>query len=385
MKPVLKQKQLYNFAFLQRFCGEHDLQLLKDYSRERVSSNIKIEAKCICCENKMVEKSFGKLVKNKNFGCKECSIGLKKTKIKQTMMERYGVEYAMQSKEVKTKSKQTMMERYGVKHAMQSEDVKTKSKQTMMERYGVEYAMQSEDVKTKIKQTCMERYGVENAMQSEDVQTKSKQTCMERYGVDHSFQAEEVKTKIKQTCMERYGVENAFQSEDVQTKSKQTCMERYGVENAMQSEDVQTKSKQTMMERYGVEHAMQNPLLLEKQQQSACRLKEYTFPSGRIDTVQGYEPFALNDLMEYGIDEDEIVTGKDKVPDIWYLDEDGKRHRYYVDIYIPCMNLCIEVKSDYTFIVNPDMIQRKMKACVDANYVYEIWVYDAKGRRNIPV
>ena len=63
------------------------------------------------------------------------------------------------------KWKQTNLEKYGVEHASQSEEVKEKAKQTTMEKYGVEHASQSEEVKDKIKQTTMEKYGVEHTSQ----------------------------------------------------------------------------------------------------------------------------------------------------------------------------------------------------------------------------
>ncbi len=33
------------------------------------------------------------------------------------------------------------------------------------------------------------------------------------------------------------------------------------------------------------------------------------------------------------------------VPTIWYIGNDGKNHRHYVDIFIPTENRCIEVKG----------------------------------------
>ena len=36
------------------------------------------------------------------------------------------------------------------------------------------------------------------------------------------------------------------------------------------------------------------------------------------------------------------------MPEIWFTDN-NKEHRYYVDIYIPSQNKCIEVKSIYTY------------------------------------
>jgi len=53
-------------------------------------------------------------------------------------------------------------------------------------------------------------------------------------------------------------------------------------------------------------------------------------------------------LIQDKVDEEDIITGIENVPEVWYYDNEGKKHRYYVDIYIPSKNLCIEVKSKYT-------------------------------------
>ena len=39
-----------------------------------------------------------------------------------------------------------------------------------------------------------------------------------------------------------------------------------------------------------------------------------------------------------------------------YEDEYGKKHRHYVDIFIPSQNKCIEVKSNWTAKINQNNI-----------------------------
>ncbi len=51
-------------------------------------------------------------------------------------------------------------------------DKKNKIKQTNLERYGVENPFQSESIKSKIKQTNLEEYGVEGYTQSQDYQSR---------------------------------------------------------------------------------------------------------------------------------------------------------------------------------------------------------------------
>lgn len=60
----------YNYEFLQGFCKENNVTLLKDYSNEIVNRKTIIEGKC--CVNECGDifiKSFNTLCINKNFGC----------------------------------------------------------------------------------------------------------------------------------------------------------------------------------------------------------------------------------------------------------------------------------------------------------------------------
>jgi hypothetical protein len=56
-----------------------------------------------------------------------------------------------------------------------------------------------------------------------------------------------------------------------------------------------------------------------KNVKSSYSKKEYVFPSGRIDQIQGYEHFALDELIiNEKIEESDIITGCKNVPEIWY-------------------------------------------------------------------
>ena len=278
----------------------------------------------------------------------------------------------------KEKVKQTCIERYGVEHHFQSQEAKDKYKQTCIERFGVENPMQSQEIKDKYKQTCIERYGVENASQSQEVKDKMKATCIERYGVENAFQSQEVKDKIKQTCIERFGVEYPSQSQEVKDKKIETCFNNYGVEYSMQSQEVRDKSKQTCIERYGVEHPMQNAEFAEKTFKNAYNLKAFNFLCGTTIFVQGYEPFLLKNIIEEGYTYDDIITKRTDVPVIWY-EKNNKQHRYYCDVYIPKINTIYEVKSTWTFKKDIEDICFKKQACIDAGYLFLLFVYDSKG------
>jgi hypothetical protein len=157
---------------------------------------------------------------------------------------------------------------------------------------------------------------------------------------------------------------------------------KYGCEYSFQSELVKSKTKKTCFEKYGCEHPFQNPEIMEKNIKSSFSKKEYIFPSGRIDKIQGYENFALDELIiNEEINETDIITGTTNVPEIWYNDNEGKKHRHYVDIFIPSQNRCIEVKSEWTYNKQINSVSFKKQAAKDLGYKYEIWIYNSKKEK----
>ncbi len=120
--------------------------------------------------------------------------------------------------------------------------------------------------------------------------------------------------------------------------------------------------------------------MMEKTSKKAYKLKTYIFPSGKEIKCQGYEPFALDEIVKT-YEEEHIVTGAKNVSIIWYITDDGKKHRHYVDIFIPSENKCIEVKSTWTFGKKKDNVLDKMKEAKEQGFLYEIWVYDNKGNK----
>jgi len=132
---------------------------------------------------------------------------------------------------------------------------------------------------------------------------------------------------------------------------------------------------------HGVKCSFQSEMVKSKSK-NAYKLKEYIFPSGRIEKVQGSEPYALDEIIKNElIDEYDILVGAKNVPTIWYNDVNGKKHRHYVDIFIPSQNRCIEVKSVWTALKKNDSIFLKQNAAKELGYTYEIWVYGPKGNR----
>lgn len=223
--------------------------------------------------------------------------------------------------------------------------------------------------------TCIERFGVEHALQSSDVKDRGKQTQLKLRGVNHHSKLESVQNQIKKSKLEKY---ESFSIIGIKGNAKRikTNQIRYGTNNPSQSQFVKDRTKETCLNKSNEMKAkIKNKMSLsaiKRSNRGMYQKKIFTFPSGRTEKVQGYEPQALSILLSEGYHEDDILTS---VPVIKY----DEHRRYLPDIYIKSKNLLIEVKSDYTFKVDLDRNLRKQKASIEAGFLHEIWIMNLKG------
>ena len=163
---------------------------------------IKVDVKCDNCQNmnNITYYSYLRNIKNYDFYlCKKCCY----LKTKKTNLEKYGVEYSLQSKEIRNKLEKTNLERYGVKNTFQSEIKKQKIKSTNLERYGVENPQQSKEIRNKSKKTNLKKYGVKHPSQSDIIKDKIKKTNLEKYGVNHPMMIDEIKNKAINNAVDK--------------------------------------------------------------------------------------------------------------------------------------------------------------------------------------
>lgn len=361
----------------------------------------KIPFRCSCGVEYV--KGFRLMYESGGAFCEKCTKTNRANKVKHNTLEKYGVEYSFQRIEIKEKSKATILERHGVEYAGQIQTGKEKARVTNLERYGVQYPMQNQDQKEKVRNhnlevygvvstaqldwvkekaivTNLEKYGTKYTHQSEDVKEKAKNTNLERYGVENPFQNDSCKEKSKSSCLKKYGVLFPMQNADVKNKANITNLERYGVECPLQNQDVKDRGKITNLKKYGVEHPSQNQEVMERTQKNAKKYKDFVMPSGDVRKIQGYEHFALRDLLST-YTEEQIITGCKNVPRIQYVGSAGKKRYHFPDIFIPHENKIVEVKSTWTYKCKADSVLQKREAAIKLGFLYEIWVYDEKGKR----
>lgn len=127
----------------------------------------------------------------------------------QTMMGRYGVEHALQSKIFMDKMVTTLQNNYGTSTIYSAG--KAKRDATMMNKYGVLYPFESQQILSKTRKTLKSRIGVEYPFMDRSIRRRAVETIISRYGVSTVMQLPEVRAAIKQTLYKTYGVENASQ------------------------------------------------------------------------------------------------------------------------------------------------------------------------------
>ena len=132
-----------------------------------------------------------------------------------------------------------------------------------------------------------------------------------------------------------------------------------------------------MLEKYGVEHPAQNPDIFRKMQASSYKRKPYVTHDGKTFMLLGWEDTALDDIFKNeGLKT--VFAGEDpEIPTFMYVGDDNKMHHYYPDIYIADENRVIEVKSIYTYNLDPEKTLCKALK-VSEDYLFELRLYGGK-------
>ena len=114
--------------------------------------------------------------------------------------EKYGVDNYAKTPQWKEQRAKTCMERYGTKNFFNQDKIKqqyggigfggtmvSKIKKTMMERYGTDCSMKAQDIKDKIRESIMEKYGVEHPMKVKDIKLKAVSAIKANQILKHDF------------------------------------------------------------------------------------------------------------------------------------------------------------------------------------------------------
>lgn len=213
----------------------------------------------------------------------------------------------------------------------------------------------------------LEKYGYEMPLQNKCLQQKIKKSNLDRYGVENPMQRKEIAAKVSET-KKKY---DDKQKQQYLERRTYTWRKKYKLSNVFENK---TMIKAAMMEKYGITNPAHEPKFKSDNSIPKSVRKEYIWKNGKISKVQGFEPSVLCELEEQGYGFEEVKTKKSDMPAIWYVGEDGKKHRYYPDFYIPKENLIIEVKSSYTMLYDFYKNNLKAVATKELGYNYKLEV-----------
>ena len=151
-----------------------------DITHLNKNSHYKITAICELCSTES-EIPYHKYIENKNrhnyYGCKKCS----RQKASMTSIELYGEANYMSTEVGKTIVEKTMYIKYGHKTNLLNKDHIERNKKIMMDRYNVEYAMQSDEILYKSKKTLLNRYGVDSFSKTDLFKDKQSRDSWVKY------------------------------------------------------------------------------------------------------------------------------------------------------------------------------------------------------------
>ena len=335
---------IYNLTKLEQFCNENKIVLINNYNNININKNTNIFGRCmskLCVNN--FDKKFCELVKTNGY-CRDCTYKNAKDKRKETCLEKYGVESVMKKDEIKHICNTVTKYNYELLQTFLQENSNIKmNKDYSNERISANY---------KLEFLCT------NTLCSQVI---SREFCK--------------LIKMRTLCIDC----SRINAKEIR---KQTNIAIFGVENHFKLNDVKQRIKKTNLEKYGVEYCIQNVEIAKKMLASGVRFKDYVFPSGRIEKIQGYENIALDELICVElINENDIIVGCKNVPTIWYTTDDGIKHRHYVDIFIPTENRCIEVKGEWFYKRDKNILELKKQEAEKLGYKYDLWVYNKKKEK----
>jgi hypothetical protein len=392
--PEKEYRYRYNLSFLLAYCKKHNIILNKDYTNTKMIRDTKIDGKC-CTKNCLYtfNKSFRALTISGGY-CVSCT---KKAQVIKThpntdknkiviydmvLFKKYISDNDIQLTECYTNIKcNTHIKGRCLNKCKNINIFKGNNKcnetfiktfESLIKTGAYCRSCSFKNSVDKYRITVLEKYKVENVSQLDEIKQKKVETCFKNHNVNFPMQSQVIKDKSSETLLKNYNVKSPMQSDIVKNKAKET-IKNYGPDFY---QSVNLKRQATMMELYGVKHSLQNQESASKAFNNSYRIKLYEFPSGNTRRYQGYEKFALDELIKT-YTEEEIVSETKNVPRILYTNFKNSESYHYVDIYIPSENRCIEIKSDWTLKNKNTFL--KQKSAKDLGMKYEIWVYDKKG------
>ena len=297
-----------------------------------------------------------------------------------TSLNKFLAGHRCSTRECMTKRKvATNLTKFGVEWYRQTSECTDSYRATCMAKYGVDHASKAPSTLAKAQETCEARFNVPSYFMTPEFKARTKARCLDDFGVCYYAQTDHVKARIAEVNLERYGVPVSSQNPDVHARMLTTNLERYGVPYTLMNPDVKAKADAVILERFGVRNVSQNAEVHSRRLATLFSSKPFTFPSGRVVTVQGYEGLAITLLLAEGVAETDVEVDARKMPTYNYVGVDAAVHRYFPDLWIAKDNLIVEVKSKYTYEIAREVTELKRQSVEAAGQKYRLMIMDPKG------
>jgi hypothetical protein len=138
------------------------------------------------------------------------------------------------------------------------------------------------------------------------------------------------------------------------------------------------------IKKFGVSNAMQHPEIFQKSNLNRFKYKSCIIDDVIFDRLQGYEEQGIRHLLKIypNITVNDIKAGRcQDIPSIKYL-LDVER-TYFPDIYVPKLNLLVEVKCEYTFKYNIEMNLAKQNGVINNGYNFLFIIFSNDGSKHL--
>jgi hypothetical protein len=141
----------------------------------------------------------------------------------------------------------------------------------------------------------------------------------------------------------------------------------------------QAAYKATLAKKYGnnITNVSQVPEIHNKQQR--YRYYEYTYKTGEIVKIQGYERFALTELERTYSYSDLALRETFKYRNLYT----NKMCTYYADVLVRPTNLIVEVKSLWTIKKYAEKNRSILHYMLTNGKDFEFWIYTDKGVKTV--
>lgn len=313
---------------------------------------------------KYIDKKFSNIQQTFHYKCEKCGVNYqtsygafydykdrgtllcKEHRKKESWFLKYGTENPFKLDIIQNKIKATMNERYGVDYAAQNKQIYAKVKDTNLKKYGNVCSLHGDEQERKTKDTMLQKYGSETIHGSQILTDKLKKTNLERYGNEYAIASDAVKEKIKSTFNKKYNADNYMQTDEFFIKSKKIIKEKYGVDHIMHNEQIYNRMHNTMLQKYGVLHSLQNADLLKKSQITFYNhfgVKRLSCLKYKYDNLYFDSSWELAFYLYCKEKNIKII----REPQSFEYYFDNEKYKYYPDFKLPCG--LVEIKSDFLF------------------------------------